>query len=148
MLRITFGFACVSLAMTWTAFVQHRIYLSGPNYKFSQTPCETCQKFNDITVAWQIPSYFLIALSEIFAMITGLEYAYTHTPSSMKSIIMSMYLLMSAIGSILNFALVPLTVNPKLFWMYVLLAIVAFVAGIIFYVLFRNEHRTEPKGKC
>ena len=131
--------------MAWTALVQHLIYSSGPNYAFSQDPCATCQKFNNISVAWQIPSYFLIAISEIFAAITGLEYAYTYAPASMKSIVMSIFLLTSAIGSALNVALVPVTVNPKLRWMYVSLAIVAAVMGSIFFLVFRKENQTEQK---
>ena len=129
--------------MAWTAFVQHLIYSTGPNYAFGNDPCATCQKHNNITVAWQVPSYFLIAISEIFAAITGLEYAYTHAPASMKSIIMSLYLLTSAVGSALNFALIPVTVNPKLLWMYGSLSIVAAVTGIIFFMVFRKENEIE-----
>jgi POT family proton-dependent oligopeptide transporter len=61
----------------------------------------------------------------------------------MKSIIMSFFLFTSAIGSALNFALLPVTVDPKLLWMYTSLSIVAFVTGIIFYIVFRNEHKQQ-----
>lgn len=129
--------------MAWTALVQHLIYSTGPNYNFTTEPCPTCQKYNNITVAWQIPSYVFIAISEIFAAITGLEYSYTQAPASMKSIIMSFLLFTSAIGSALNFALLPVTVNPKLLWMYASLSIVAAAVGVIFYIVFRNEHKEE-----
>ena len=142
-LRITYGFICASFAMGWTALVQHWIYSTGPNYSFAHKPCSTCQKYNNISVAWQVPSYFLIALSEIFASITGLEYAYMNAPASMKSIIMSFLLFTTALGSALNFALLPVTVNPKLLWMYTSLAVVAFVIGIIFYIIFRNDHKEQ-----
>ena len=144
-LRITLGFICASLAMAWTALVQNLIYSTGPNYSFGSQICSNCQKFNSITVAWQIPSYFFIALSEIFASITGLEYAYTNAPASMKSIVLSVLLFTSAIGSALNFALIPVTVNPRLLWMYVSLAIVALVVGIVFYITFRHDHQTKTK---
>lgn len=49
----------------------------------------------------QIPAYVLIALSEIFASITGLEYAYNKAPTRLKSLVMSIFLLMSAFGSLL-----------------------------------------------
>lgn len=146
-LRITCGFLCASMAMAWTAFVQHLIYSSGPNYQFTNPPCSTCQKYNNITVAWQIPSYFFIAISEIFAAITGLEYAYTQAPASMKSIVMSILLFTTAVGSALNFALIPVTVNPKLLWMYASLSIVAFVVAVIFYIVFRNDHKEQESTK-
>jgi POT family proton-dependent oligopeptide transporter len=65
----------------------------------------------------------------------------------MKSIIMSFLLFTSALGSALNFALLPVTVNPKLLWMYTSLSIVAFVIGIIFYIIFRNDHKQEHVSK-
>jgi proton-dependent oligopeptide transporter, POT family len=147
-LRITCGFICASLAMAWTALVQHLIYSTGPNFSYSRQACSNCQKFNSINVAWQIPSYFFIALSEIFASITGLEYAYTNAPASMKSIVLSVLLFTSAVGSALNFALIPVTVNPKLLWMYVSLAIVALVVGIIFYITFRHDHRAKEQHRA
>ncbi|CAF3732827.1 unnamed protein product [Rotaria socialis] len=137
--RITCGFFCISIAMAWTTLVQHLIYVSGPNFNYTTKPCPTCQTFNNITVAWQIPSYFFIAISEIFASIAGIEYAFTHAPSSMKSVVMSFFLFTSAIGSALSFALLPITVDPDLMWMYASLSIVSFFVGIIFFLLFRTE---------
>jgi POT family proton-dependent oligopeptide transporter len=72
-------------------------------------PCgefaSTCQDAdgNPITSSlnvWvQSGSYILIALSEIFASITGLEYAFTKAPRNMKSLVMAMFLFTSAISS-------------------------------------------------
>ncbi|UJR19089.1 hypothetical protein I4U23_022220 [Adineta vaga] len=141
--RIAAGFLCVSLGMAWSAFVQHLIYTTGPNYTYINKPSSNEQQYNNITVAWQIPAYFFIALSEIFASITGLEYAFTQAPASMKSIVMSLFLFTSAIGSALNLALVPVTVNPKLLWMYAALAIESFVTGIVFFFVFRNDQKVH-----
>ncbi|CAF4173213.1 unnamed protein product, partial [Adineta steineri] len=105
--RITCGFFVVALAMAWTAIVQHLIYSRGPNFNYETKPCSTCQTFNNLTVAWQIPSYLLVAISEILAVISGLEYAFTNAPSTMKSIVVSLFHFATAIGCILNLALVP-----------------------------------------
>jgi len=51
-------------------------------------------------------SYVLIAFSEIFASITGLEYAYTKAPKNMKSLVMAVFLFTSALASALGEAFV------------------------------------------
>ncbi|CAF3203002.1 unnamed protein product [Rotaria socialis] len=143
--RMTCGYFLVSIAMAWTAFVQHLIYSTGPNYDYTTKPCHECQKFNNITVAWQIPSYFFIGVSEVFAAITGLEYAYTKAPASMKSVVVSFFLLTTAIGSALSFAFLPLAIDPKLLWMYVSLAVVTFIMATLFFLCFRNEQKKEAE---
>jgi len=71
----------------------------------------TCQDAdqNPITSSlnvWiQSGSYLLIAFSEIFASITGLEYAFTKAPSNMKSLVMAMFLFTSAVASAIGEAL-------------------------------------------
>lgn len=63
----------------------------------------------DWTVWWwhhHSPSYVLIAFSEIFASITGLEYAYTKAPKNMKSLVMAVFLFTSALASALGEAFV------------------------------------------
>jgi len=50
-------------------------------------------------VSWQLPQYFLLACGEIMVSITGLELAYSQAPKSMKSVVMSGWLLTTAIGN-------------------------------------------------
>jgi proton-dependent oligopeptide transporter, POT family len=116
------------------------IYSSPPCYDFS-----TCSDPSIVNVGAQVPSYVLIAFSEIFASITGLEYAYTKAPPSMKSFVMSMYLLTTAFGSALSIALSSVSVDPKLVWMYTGIAISAFIAGLVFWFLFRKYNLQEDK---
>lgn len=108
--RIATGFFFAALAMAYAAIVQHSksflhshdesnwvlnlsrpavIYTSPPCYKFplaaecsggGNTP-------NKVHVAVQTPGYLFIGLSEIFASITGLEYAFTKAPTAMKSFV-------------------------------------------------------------
>ena len=80
--RITIGFALSAISMAFAAILQHEIYIRGPGYK---NPGENGP--NAIHVAVQTPGYLLIALAEIFASITGLEYAFTKAPASMKSFV-------------------------------------------------------------
>lgn len=51
-------------------------------------------------IAWQILAYTLLTASEILVSITGLEYAYTQAPKSMKSTIMAFFLMTVFVGDI------------------------------------------------
>ncbi len=97
--RITMGFIFAALAMAYAAIVQHLIYISPPCYTAPLAcPASNGTEPNHVHVAVQTPAYLLIGLSEIFASITGLEYAFTKAPPSMKSFVMSMFLLTTAFG--------------------------------------------------
>jgi POT family proton-dependent oligopeptide transporter len=141
--RIFCGFLCVAIGMGWSAFVQHLIYQNDPDCYYAANPSNDCPSDAKITVAWQIPAYFFIAMSEIFASVTGLEYAFTQAPASMKAIVMSLFLFTSAFGSVINIALVPVSVDPKILWMYAALGIQACVLGVVFYFIFRNDHKVH-----
>jgi POT family proton-dependent oligopeptide transporter len=48
---------------------------------------------------WQVLAFVLITAAEIMISITALEFAYTQAPTTMKSFIMSFYLLSMAVGN-------------------------------------------------
>jgi POT family proton-dependent oligopeptide transporter len=114
-MRITLGFFFAAVAMAYTAGIQSKIYAALPE---------------KISAGYQIPSYFFVALSEIFASVTGNEYAFKKAPQSMKSIVMALFLFTNCFASILSFALVPVTVDPKLTWMYTGISATAFICCI------------------
>ncbi|KAI9497643.1 POT family-domain-containing protein [Zychaea mexicana] len=134
-MRITIGFFFAAVAMGYTAGIQSKIYGTAPNYDHPDGP-------NWISAAYQIPSYFFIATSEIFASITGMEYAYKKAPQSMKSIVMALFLFANCIASILAFALVSVAVDPKLTWMYTGISCAAFVCCILIYIC---HHKQDQK---
>ncbi|CAG8557919.1 9984_t:CDS:2 [Paraglomus occultum] len=131
--RIFIGFLLSSVAMGYSAVLQRIIYNTGPCYNHPG-----CSDPNDISVYWQIPIYVIVAISEIFASITGLEYAYRKAPPSMRSLVTALFLTTSAFGSILGYAIVPLAVDPYLPYMYSLLAGIMVITACVFYGLFRK----------
>lgn len=50
-------------------------------------------------IGWQLLAFVLITAGEIMVSIVGLEFAYTQSPKSMKSMIMSLYLLAVWLGN-------------------------------------------------
>lgn len=52
-------------------------------------------------IAWQLIAYIIITAAEVLVYQTGLEYAYNQAPVSMKSTIMSFWLLTIALGNYL-----------------------------------------------
>lgn len=53
------------------------------------------------SIWWQILAYILLAASEILVSVTCLEYAYTHSPVSMKSTMSALYLLGISAGNLI-----------------------------------------------
>ena len=127
--RITWGLFFVALSMAFAAIVQHEIYIRPPYYNM---PTEGGDG-NKIHVAVQIPGYLLIGWSEIFASVTGLEYAFTKAPANMKSFVMSMFLFMNAFGSILGIGVSAVAEDPKFVWFYTGLCVAAVIATILFW---------------
>ena len=52
------------------------------------------------SVWWQILAYVILSAGEVLVSITGLEYAYTQSPKSMKSTMSAIWLLTVAIGNV------------------------------------------------
>lgn len=144
--RITLGFIVASLAMMYAAIVQHLIYSAGPCYEHPLCPASIVDGIrvgNDVHIAIQTPAYVFIGVSEIFASVSGLEYAYTKAPPSMKSFVQSMYLLTNAFGAAIAEALTPAAYDPAIMWMFVGLACASFSTGIIFWLIYHKLNAQE-----
>lgn len=89
-----------------------------------------------INFLWVFPIYILTAISEIFAFVTSMEYAYTKAPKSMKSLVASINLVLCAVGSLLGLAIAPTSTKPRVLVQFATLSGVMFVLAIAFYVVF------------
>jgi len=68
--------------------------------------CDPIPQMSDISIFWQVPQFMLVGISEIFAMITSLEFFYSQAPMSMRSVSQALNLFTNAVGSWLT---IPLT---------------------------------------
>lgn len=145
--KITLGFITAALAMVWAAVVQNYIYNHN---ECGYYPNEGLPDGSDCSAAtikiWmQSGSYILIAISEILASITSLEYAFTKAPKNMRSMVQAFALFMTAIANAIGEAMVPLSTDPLLTWNYGAFAVVSFLAGIGFWFSFQNLDAEEDR---
>ncbi|GAA5799055.1 hypothetical protein HPULCUR_004464 [Helicostylum pulchrum] len=138
MARITCGFFFAAIAMGYAAGIQAYIYSQGPYYEYP-----TGNGKNDVSAGLIVPAYIFIAISEIFASITGLEYAYRKAPEKMKSLVMAVFLFMNCFGSILGFTLVSVAVDPKLLWMYAGISIAMGICAPLFYFCHGKNDKSD-----
>jgi POT family proton-dependent oligopeptide transporter len=81
--RIGTGLALTALSFVIIAMIQERVDAGGHP-----------------SVWWQIFAYVILSAAEVLVSITGLEYAYTQAPKSMKSTMTALWLLTVAAGNL------------------------------------------------
>jgi len=90
------------------------------------------------SIWWQILAYIVLSAAEVLVSITGLEYAYTNSPKSMKSTMTAIWLLVVSLGNLItagvngNIAskgfLAPYLVGANYYWFFVIFILVFVVA--------------------
>ena len=106
---------------------------------------------NQLNVAWQFFPYLTITAAEVMVSITGLEFAYTQAPRSMKSTIMSLFFLTIFFGNMVTSYFAALGEEMKVFAaetlnltasgefvFFIFFSVLMFLAAIIFSLLARS----------
>ncbi|RKP26562.1 hypothetical protein SYNPS1DRAFT_27753 [Syncephalis pseudoplumigaleata] len=141
--RITIGFTIVTIGFVYASVLGRILYNSGPYYDYAHIKNPDGDLQNDLSIWWQFPPYIAIAISEIFASATGLEFAYKRASPELKSIVMSLFLLTNCGGSLIGLALATLSADP---YIVILLAVetsIMAVFTVIFYFCFRHLDNEE-----
>jgi POT family proton-dependent oligopeptide transporter len=131
--RIAAGFFVAGCSMIAATVTQHYIYKLGPCGK-SANKCAEENIAAPINVWVQAIPYVLGGISEIFASITILEYAFTKAPKNMRSLVQAVALFTIALSAALGQALVSLSEDPLLEWNYALAAMLAFIGCAGFWI--------------
>ncbi|KAF1917467.1 major facilitator superfamily domain-containing protein [Ampelomyces quisqualis] len=140
-MRITIGFGITVLAMLYATFVQHAIYSAPPCYD-NPANCAVASSPANLPNVWiQAPIYFIMAIGEIFCMVTALEYAYEYSPKDMKVIVQAINLLVAGLGSVVALALTAVANDPKLVIFYASLASAMALTTFLFWVVYRHYDR-------
>jgi len=61
---------------------------------------------NSIHIFWLLPQYLVISICEVLFSITSLEFAYSQAPTTMKSVLQSLYLMTTAVGNLITVLIV------------------------------------------
>ncbi|KAI9742138.1 MAG: hypothetical protein M1834_000528 [Cirrosporium novae-zelandiae] len=139
--KIACGFFVAACGMVSAAVIQYYIYHTGACGHYMNS-CDTVAPIN----VWvQTVPYVLVAMSEILASVTSLEYAFTKAPKNMRSTVQAVALFMNAISSAIAQAFVSLSDDPLLIWNYSVIAILAFIGGCGFWLNNYKLDREEDK---
>ncbi|KZM22329.1 uncharacterized protein EKO05_0010317 [Ascochyta rabiei] len=139
--KICAGFIIASFSMVWASVLQYYVYKTSGYY---DDPSQENYK-SPINVWAVIGVYILIAISEIFASVTTLEYAFTKAPKNMRSLVMAVQLFTTAFSAALAQAFTPLTLDPLVVWNYGAVAIISFVTGVLFWIAYRKMDKEEDQ---
>lgn len=145
--RIFTGFIVAGLAMLYAAVLQHYLFKLSPCHDNEPSECKNLgQPLPAPLNVWIVAGpYILVGMSEIFASITSLEYAFTKAPKRMKSVVMAFAQFQVAVSSALNFAFAELNKEPRFAWLFGSFGVVSWVVGIIFLIVFRNLDKKEAE---
>ncbi|OMJ19036.1 putative peptide transporter ptr2 [Smittium culicis] len=135
--RISIGFFIVSISFVYITVLQKIVYKTGPYYDFTG-PNVPSDAYNDISIWWQIPAFISISVSEIHSSITGLEFAFSQSPSELKSTLTAVYLFTNAGGSLLGLILAIFSGDPTVLYLFAAESVIIFIMAIVFYSLFKH----------
>jgi len=69
------------------------------------------EKSKQISILWQVPQYAILTAAEVLFSVTGLEFAYSQAPASMKSVVQAIWCLTSAEGDLITIIIVGIIGN-------------------------------------
>ena len=102
---------------------------------------------NNVNILWLIPQYVILTVGEVMNSATGLEFAYTQAPPSMKSVVQAFWLLTTCIGNLIDVFLVEIELYPTQTGEYFILAFIMVGSALIFILLSMFYYEYVPEAE-
>ncbi|XP_021365386.1 solute carrier family 15 member 1-like isoform X1 [Mizuhopecten yessoensis] len=103
---------------------------------------------NTVSLLWMVPQYVVITVGEILFSVSGLSFAYSEAPKSMKSVVQAAWLLTTAVGDLIVVIVAEAQLLPsqtaEFFFFAALMTFVSFVFMLM--SLFYNYHTTSSSS--
>lgn len=102
-----------------------------------------------LSILWQLPPYLLLTTAEVLVSVTGLEFAYSQAPRSMKSTIMSLWNLNVTLANVVVaiVAIVSIFSGSTLFFYYAGFALLAGVALLVMSRTYQTVDQYQEASK-
>ncbi|ORY07110.1 PTR2-domain-containing protein [Basidiobolus meristosporus CBS 931.73] len=138
--RITIGFTIATFTFVYVTVLQHQVYSTGPYYDFTDLSSLPPGKepVNNISIWWQVIPFIGIAISEIFASVTGLEFAFRQAAPELKSVVTALFLFTNCGGSLIGLILAIWSNDPYFVYVFGIQTGLMAVMTVVFYWLFRK----------
>jgi len=101
---------------------------------------------NTVNIFLLLPQYVVITIGEVMNSVTGLEFSYTQSPKSLKSVVQSFWLLTVCVGNIIDVFFVEIQLAPTQSGEYFILALIMLGASGIFVLLSQFYYEYVPEG--
>ncbi|KAH8354223.1 hypothetical protein KR084_003764 [Drosophila pseudotakahashii] len=99
-----------------------------------------------VNIVWQMPQFLLLMMGELLLSIPGLQFAFTHAPTSMKSVVTAAWFLNNAFGNLIVVLVTELSLMSSQMAEYFFYAMVMLVCIILYALLAYDYTLQEQKG--
>jgi POT family proton-dependent oligopeptide transporter len=139
--RISVGFVIAGLVFIYVGTLQYFVDQRGSYYTVGGHIIYTLKPgFSEmVSVWWQLPPFLIIGITEIFSVVSSLEFAYAKAPENMKAVVMALILVTQAGGSALGLVMSPLFIPQNFMAIFFAFSGGMLLLAIIFFKYFKDE---------
>ena len=101
---------------------------------------------NGVTIWWQLIQIFIMTIGEIMFSISGVSFAYSQAPTTMKSVLQAIWFLTVAFGNLIVVIIAEARFINDQVYEYVFFAGLLFLATVIFFAISYDYKYVEDKN--